>query len=379
MKRESLDKVLAGVGRNTRSIQDSIRLGNKPVAFDIPGVTVQLATEVVKVMSTTANVVGYLEGADLKLRDQTVVVGAHFDHLGYGGSGSGSLQPESNAIHNGADDNASGTAGLLELAQALAAKRPQQKRSIIFIAFSGEELGTLGSKYYVNHPFAPLTQTVAMLNLDMVGRLENKTLTVYGTGTSPGWEPLLTRYNADTSFSFKSIPEGFGPSDHVEFYKKNIPVLFFFTGLHSDYHRPSDDWEKLNYSGEEKIVRLVYEIIEEVDTQPEKPLFTRVLSSSPTIWGGGDSPERSVTLGIIPDYGTSSDGMRIGGVRPGGPAEKAGLAPGDLIVKIASRRILNIYDYMGILSELGTGSEVEIEVLREGKTLNTKATIEKRK
>jgi hypothetical protein len=378
MTRESLDKVLAGLGRNTRSIQDSMRLESRPIAFDIPGVTVHLATQVVKVMSKTANVVGYLEGMDPKLRSQTVVVGAHFDHLGYGGPGSGSLQPEINAIHNGADDNASGTAGLLELAQAFAARESQQKRSIVFIAFSGEELGTLGSEYYVNHPFTPLRAVAAMFNLDMVGRLENKTLTVYGTGSSPGWGPLLTKYNADTSFSFKSIPDGFGPSDHAEFYGKDIPVLFLFTGLHSDYHRPSDDWEKLNYPGEEKIVRLVYNIIEEVDTLSEKPVFTRVPSSSQAIWGGGDPPGLSVTLGIIPDYGTSSDGMKIGGVRPGGPAERAGLASGDFITKIANKKVLNIYDYMSILSELKAGSKVEVEVLREGKTLTTTATLDKR-
>jgi hypothetical protein len=377
MKRSVLEGLLVPIGKDLTAIQDSINQTERPIAFDIPGMEITITTEVEKVTSQTANIVGYLEGSDPELKDEAIILGAHMDHLGYGGPGSGSLDPDVHAVHNGADDNASGTAGLLELAQAFAANRENLKRGVLFIAFSGEELGTLGSGYYVNHPYLPLNGSIAMINLDMIGRLENKSLTVYGTGTSREWNSLLNKYNVDSVFTLERVEDGFGPSDHAQFYAKDIPVLFFFTGTHSDYHKPSDDWEKLDYASEEQLVRYVYDIAKEVDTHPEKPLLTKVESTSPMA-GRGDRRAFSVTLGIIPDYGSSSDGMKVGGIRPKGPAEKAGLKAGDVIVKMAGKKVMNIYDYMGVLGELKQGDIVGVEVMREGKRLNFEAIMQKR-
>jgi membrane-associated protease RseP (regulator of RpoE activity) len=286
------------------------------------------------------------------------------------------LIPDAHEIHNGADDNASGSAALLELEQALAADQKSLKHTIVFTAFTGEELGTLGSSYYVNHPFFPLDKSIAMLNMDMVGRLEDKSLTVYGTGTSPRWAELISRYNKDSAFHLKLVPDGIGPSDHSQFYGKDIPVLFFFTGTHNDYHKPSDDWDKINYEGEEKVTRYVYSIVKGIDSDTTRPIFTRTASASTS--SGGDSRGFNVTLGIVPDYGEGKDGMKIGSTRPGGPAETAGLKAGDIIVKMAGKKVMNIYDYMGVLGELKPGQEVDVEVTRDGNRLIVKAVMQKR-
>ena len=376
-KRSLIEPLIAGSGWTLRAIQDSIKARRSPVAFPVAGVTATLTTDVEKLTTTTANVIGYLPGTDPALEDQVVVLGAHFDHLGMGGEGSGSLQPDTVAIHHGADDNASGTAGLLELAQAFASARTTLKRGLVFAFFSGEELGTLGSAYYVTHPPVPLSRTASMVNMDMVGRLRDRELTVYGTGTSPGWNALLARENADSSFTIKNVPDGFGPSDHAQFYGKDVPVLFFFTGTHGDYHRPSDTWDKINYEGEEKVVRYVYRIAESIDENPDRPSFTRTASSSSGT--GGDTRGFRTTLAIIPDYNGGIEGMKISVVRPGGPAEKAGLKSGDIIVRMGDRKIVNIYDYMEMLGKLKGGDRVEIVVLRDGKPLTCTAEMAARK
>jgi aminopeptidase YwaD len=375
-KRAALEQLFAARGWSYKALQDTIKARRKPVAFAFDGVSSTLTTEVVKVNAKTANVVGYLPGNDPVLKDQVVVVGAHFDHLGFGGPGSGSLTPDTVAIHYGADDNASGTAGLLEVAQALAASRSSLKRGVVLTFFSGEELGTLGSAHYVSAPSFPLASTVAMVNMDMIGRLDNKSLTVYGTGTSPVWNRLLETYNRDSAFVLKLIPDGFGPSDHAQFYGKDIPVLFFFTGTHNDYHKPADTWDKINYAGEEKVVRLAYNIVKDIDAG-ERPAFTKAAAATPT--GGGDTRGFRVTLGVVPDYTEGAEGMKIGGLRPGGPAEKAGMKSGDIIVKMAGKKIMNIYDYMGMLGELKAGDKIEVVVMRDGKPVTVTAEMEKRK
>ena len=377
MKRGLIERALHHLGKDMKSIQDTIKQNRRPQSIELPGVRASLSTEVVQVMATSANIVGYLEGTSPTLKKQVIVVGAHMDHLGYGGPGSGSLMPDVHEIHNGADDNASGTAGLLELAEAFATRRDPPARGLVFISFSGEELGTLGSSYYVNHPFVPLSHTIGMINMDMVGKLEGRELTVYGTGTSPLWDTVLSSADPDSLFSPKKVPDGFGPSDHSQFYAKDIPVLFFFTGTHNDYHKPSDDWDKLNYQGEEKVIKYVYRIVEKLNNLQERPQFARTQTSSSM--GGGDSRGFNVTLGVIPDYGEGSQGMKIGGIRPGGPAEKAGMQAGDVIVKMAGKKVLNIYDYMGILGELKAGQEIDVEVIRNGKTIPLRTTMEKRK
>ena len=375
LKRAVFERTFRAMGKDFKSLQEEMKKDRQPKTFDLSGITITLMTDVEFVHGRSANVVGYLEGNDAKLRDEAIVLGAHFDHLGYGGPGSGSLVPDVHEIHNGADDNASGSAALLELEQAFASHAKELKRTLVFTAFSGEELGTLGSSYYVNHPFFPLEKTIAMVNMDMVGRLRNKDLTVYGTGTSPVWNGMLARYDADSTFTLKLIPDGIGPSDHSQFYGKDIPVLFFFTGTHDDYHKPSDDWDKINYPGEQKVTQYVYNIVEELDSDPARPQFARTAS---TTTSSGDSRGFNVTLGIVPDYGEGKDGLKIGSIRPGGPAEKAGLKAGDLIVMMAGKKVLNIYDYMGILGELKSGQLVDVEVVRDGKQVKAQATMQKR-
>lgn len=375
LKRTILETWFAVAKKNLKAIQESIKSNKIPVTFDLPETKIELQTEVLKVMAKTANVAGYLPGIDLRLKNEVVILGAHFDHLGYGGEGSGSLKPDAHEIHNGADDNASGTAALLELAQKFS-KEPV-KRTLVFIGFSGEELGTLGSQYYANNPFFPLTTTVAMLNMDMVGRLKDNVLTVQGTGTSASWKELVRAENsgADT-LTIKSFDDGFGPSDHAAFYSKNIPVLFFFTGTHSDYHKPSDDWESLNYAGEERTVRYIFKIANAVQRTETPIQFTK--STAPATMSGGDGRGFTVTLGVVPDYSSTVEGLRIEGTRSGGPAEKAGLKAGDVITQLAGKKVMNIYDYMGILGELKAGDVIAIEALREGKPLSFSATMQKR-
>jgi hypothetical protein len=218
-----------------------------------------------------------------------------------------------------------------------------------------------------------------MVNLDMVGRMTDRVLNIGGTGTSPGFNGILAKENADSSFVLKLNPDGFGPSDHSSFYGKDIPVLFFWTGFHDDYHKPSDDWEKLNYPGEEAVIRYAYKVTRDIDQADARPTYARVESQA-SGRAGGDSRGFSVTLGIVPDFteGSTVQGMKISGIRPNGPAEKAGLKTGDTITKMAGKAILGIYDYMGVLGELKAGQVVEVEYLRDNNAQKTMATMAKR-
>ncbi len=379
VKRRIVEKIMKSAGLNLRSIQDSINATRKPISFAIPeNVRVSINTDLEQIKGKSANVAGFLRGGKAQ-NDQVLAIGAHFDHLGHGGEGSGSLSPDEDAVHNGADDNASGTAGLLELAQFFAGQRNQLNRSILFLAFSGEELGLLGSSHYVQHPLVPLENTIAMINMDMIGRLqESRKLTVYGTATSSNWEAILTKENHtsehDSLFALSFIADGFGPSDHSSFYGKNIPVLFFFTGTHNDYHKPSDDWDLINYDGEETVLRYIQTVAEDILQSTERPAYVNVPSSS----SRGNTRGFKVTLGVIPDYGETPNGMKIGGVRADGPAARAGLLGGDVIVKMAGKDVLNIYDYMAILGELSAGDIVEVEVMRNGDRMKLSATMQKR-
>ncbi len=367
----------------------------------------------------------------------------------------------SSEIHHGADDNASGTAALIELARQFA-KEKKNKRTIIFIAFGGEEEGLLGSKFYVNNPVFPLEKTVAMINMDMVGRLNENKLTVGGIGTASEWRDLINKenslenkveiestsgeeniklkakiesvlrekginfvfaevkdstvelegvvskgilageaitlvkqitqkpvvnhivewsntssneINARIPFSLQLNEDGFGPSDHSSFYGKQIPVLFFFTGTHADYHKPSDTAEKINYEGLEKVMLFVSEIVKSVDQNPQKPTYKVAQSSGM----GGGRTSFNVTIGVVPSYSESADGLLLDGVRDGSPAAIAGIKPGDKIVKLAGKEIRNVSDYVVVLGELKADTEYEIEVMRgtEKLTLKVKPTARK--
>jgi hypothetical protein len=381
-----------------------------------------LSVDVIRHASPSFNVVGILPGNDPKFKDEVIVIGAHYDHLGRGGEGS--LAPREGEIHHGADDNASGTAALLELARRLSTNAPKPRRTIVFIAFSGEEEGLLGSDYYVNHPAVPLAKTVAMINMDMIGRLQDQKLIIGGIGTAPEWRALVEAQNsvanmanaalsepgsanmrvtldpkitpagfpvviganglpvvimtkqpieAATPFTLTLNEDGFGPSDHSSFYGKQIPVLFFWTGTHNDYHKPSDTSDKINYEGEAKIVSFVERIIRDIDKSDKRPTYT-VAKSDPQQRTGF-----RVYLGTIPNYADSNDGLKIDGVRDESPAAKAGLKAGDKVVKLAGRDVKNVYDYTYALGEMKAGQEYEVVVMRDGQRLTMKITPEARK
>ena len=318
--------------------------------------SISLSVDLVRKEVPAQNVVGVLEGSDPVLKKENIVIGAHYDHLGHGGEGSGSMVPDSRDIHHGADDNASGTAGLIELARLFAAQRPKLKRTVIFIAFGGEEEGLLGSNYYVNHPLVPLSNTVAMINMDMIGRMRDRKLAIGGVGTAPEWRQVIGK---ETPFELSLSEDGLGPSDHSSFYLKHIPVLFFFTGPHNDYHKPSDTFEKINYDDEARILSLVARIVRDVDGAEKRLTFTATKSEPGPRTGGF-----RVYLGTIPNYADSSNGLLIDGVRDDSPAAKAGLKAGDRVVKIGTQEIRNVQDYTYALGEMKAGQEYVFEVLR---------------
>ena len=305
------------------------------------------------------NVLGMIPGTDPAVKDEIIVVGAHFDHLGHGGEGSlhGDHAP---AIHNGADDNASGTAAVIALAQEWM-QSGGNRRSIIFMAFNGEEEGLLGSGHLVeNAPFT-VENVVAMINLDMVGRMKDNEVVVQGTGTSGAWESVLAEGNLGTSkdLVLKRVPDGFGPSDHSSFYGRKIPVLFFFTGLHEDYHRPSDDWNLVNYEGIARVVDLVDGVVERIDGLDARPDYIDVPRRSQ-----GSNVRLKVVLGIMPDYGYPGEGLRISDVNSGGAAEQGGLQGGDIIIRLNGKDVNGIEAYMQALSTVRPDDQVEVVVLR---------------
>jgi aminopeptidase YwaD len=336
---------------------------------DPPKLSVKAKVDLEKRTVDAYNVIGIVEGRDPVLKNEAIVIGAHYDHLGRGGRSS--LSPNSSDIHHGADDNASGTAAMLELARQFASEK-KNKRTLIFMAFGGEEEGLLGSKHYVNNPVWPLDKTVAMINMDMVGRLSEDKLTIGGIGTADDWKGLVERLNSEpetipSPFALQLNQDGFGPSDHSSFYGKQIPVLFFFTGTHTDYHKPSDTADKINIDGLAKITNYVSAVARSVDDRPTRPVY-KVAQTAPT----GGRMTFNVSLGTIPAYGDGNDGLTIDGAREGSPAAKAGLRAGDKIVKLAGKDVRNISDYMFALGIMKAGEEYEIVVKRADQTLTMK-------
>ena len=323
---------------------------------------VKLTTDVVRVEVAAHNVVGVIEGSDPVLKNENIVIGAHYDHLGRGGEGSLAERP--GEIHHGADDNASGTAGVLELARIFSAQRSKLKRTLVFIAFSGEEEGLLGSNYYVNHPLVSLDKTVAMINMDMIGRMKDGKLSIGGVGTAKEWRQVI---GTGETFTLTLNEDGYGPSDHSSFYMKQVPVLFFWTGTHNDYHKPSDTFDKINYNDEARILTMVARIVRDIDTADQRLTFTTAKADPPR---GGFR----VYLGTIPNYADTTDGLLLDGVRDDSPAAKAGLKAGDRIVKIGSRDVKNVYDYTYALGEMKAGQEYVFEVIRGGEKLTLKVT-----
>ena len=328
-----------------------------------------LSTDIVRTEAPAYNVIGMLEGSHPILKKEVIVIGAHYDHLGRGGEGS--LAPRAGDIHYGADDNASGTAGVLELARLFTKQTPRPRRTIVFMAFGGEEEGLLGSNYYINHPLVPLANTVAMINMDMIGRMKDGKLIIGGIGTAKEWRDLMA---TEKTFQLTLNEDGFGPSDHSSFYAKQIPVLFFWTGTHTDYHKPSDTFEKINYEDEVRILALVARVVNQLDTADNRLTYTTAKSDATPRTGGF-----RVYLGTIPSYADSDNGLLIDGVRDDSPAAKAGLKAGDRIVKIGTRDIKNVYDYTYALGEMKAGEEYAIEVMRGTERLSLKIKPEARK
>lgn len=320
------------------------------------------------------NVIGYIDNKAAT----TVILGAHYDHLGYGEDGNSMIRTGEKSIHNGADDNASGTAALIELARKLKTSKATNN-NYLFIAFSGEELGLFGSKYFTENPTLDLKSVNYMINMDMVGRLNDSTkvLTVGGFGTSPAWDKVVNNmdffklpYKSDVAapLVIKIDSSGTGPSDHTSFYRKDIPVLFYFTGLHTDYHKPSDDADKINYTGEQLIIQHIYNVIESLDDNGKLAfLKTRETQTS-------TNTRFSVSMGIMPDYTFAGTGVRADGVTDGKPAQKAGIKAGDIIIQLGDNNIASLENYMQALGKFKKGEKTKVKFKRGNETLE--ATVE---
>ncbi len=367
-----------GSALDLKAIQAKIDETGKPHAakFEKP-VRVNGTIEIERTQREVKNVVALLPGSDSSDAREYVVVGAHYDHVGRGGPGS--LAPKSTEIHNGADDNASGTAAMLELAEHYAERGERPKRSMVFAAFTAEESGLIGSNHFVDHPPVPLGKVAAMLNLDMVGRVNDETLFVGGQGTAASFERFMKEADAASPLQLKSIGKGgFGPSDHMSFAMKKVPVLFFFSGVHRDYHRPSDDVDKINFDGIGHVVKLGVDLVDRLLAMPKEPYVdaSDAQGMQRTSSGGGSR----ATLGVVPEYASEDvKGVKISGTVPGSPAAAAGLKDGDVITAFGADKIEDIYDLTEALQKGKPGDKVKLGLLRDGKAIEVEATLSERK
>jgi aminopeptidase YwaD len=364
-------------GKPLASVQNLINEITKPNSFAFPETLhASLSVKVENTRATVNNVLAYLPGKT----EEYVILGAHYDHLGRGNFDS--LAPSQiGQIHPGADDNASGTAGVLELARLFAPLKGQLQRGILFANFAGEELGLLGSAEWVKEPTRPLEKAVAMVNMDMIGRIKDEKLYIGGVGTGSTLESILKQAESNTSFKYENSAGGYSSSDHTSFVTKHIPVLFFFSGLHSDYHKPSDTWEKINSDAAAKLLDVVSNVGLQLASAGEKPAFVAVVENpnphagTPGSGGGGYGPY----FGSIPDFGQTENGVRFSDVKPGSPAAKAGLKAGDVLVQFGEKPIKNLYDFTDALRRSKVGDVVQVTVLRDGKPVTASVKLEQRK
>jgi len=358
-RRAVLDRIArAAINTDLASLEEQIDNGPTPQSRLLTGWRIVGEVDVERTESPVKNVVAVLEGEG-PLAEETLVVGAHYDHIGMGERGS--RTPNAHEVHNGADDNASGVEALIEIARTLAARKKKLRRNVLFIAFTAEEMGLLGSSHYLIDPPVPLDKTIAMLNLDMVGRLHDDKLMVGGTGTAGRFSQLLDELNREHGFQLTKTPTGFGPSDHMVFYVKQVPVMHFFTGLHDDYHRPSDDFEKLNIAGMRRVVSLVSEVAVALADAETRPEYVSVAPRRVPPSGG-----KRPFFGSMPDFARSGPGYGISGVSKGGPAERAGLRAGDVIVRLGTSKIDNLEDFDSALRKQAGGDRVQVAIQRDG-------------
>lgn len=362
IKRTVADVMLSSSGIRIDSLESILISDLKPHSMVLSG-NAEATTEVLQKKVMAKNVVGILEGTDPLLKNSYIVVGAHYDHLGMGGTGSGSRFMDSLAIHNGADDNASGVAGVIELASYFAAQTTGLERSLVFVAFDGEELGLLGSRHFTANPLIDMKSVMAMVNFDMIGRLKtvDPAIMVGGTGTSAESDSILSSLNTG-SIKLNYSPEGFGPSDHAAFYAENITVFYFSTGAHEDYHTPDDDWDRINFAGEKELLEISLQLITVLADSPEALTFRE---AGPKEQQGRAGYRFKVTLGIMPDFtSTTEGGLGVGGVKKDGPAYKGGILKGDVITAMDGKPVNDIYDYMNRLKKLQPGQVISVDILR---------------
>src|SRR6267143_102620 len=376
VKNAAAQEWFTAAGKSLADVQNDINTSSNPASFAFPeNLRVSLSVNIESTRATVNNVLAYLPGKT----DEYVILGAHYDHLGRGQSHS--MAPSQiGQIHPGADDNASGTAGVLELARLFAPLKGQLQRGILFANFAGEELGLLGSAEWVKNPTLPLDKAVAMLNMDMIGRIKDDKVYIGGLGTGTTFQPILDQAESNTTFKYEYSAGGYSASDHTSFVTKQIPVLFFFSGLHSDYHKPSDTWEKINAPSAAHLLDLVSNVALRIDTAPDRPTYVAVENANPHAGtpsggGGGYGPY----FGSIPDFGQTENGVRFSDVKPGSPAAKAGFQPGDVLIQFGDKPIKNLYDFTDALRRSKVGDTVQVTVSRDGKPVTAAVTLEQRR
>jgi peptidase M28-like protein/PDZ domain-containing protein/PA domain-containing protein len=373
VKNEIANEWFKVAGKSLADAQLGIDHSNKPQSFTFPEqLHVSINVDIETTRATVDNVLAYLPGKT----DEYVIIGAHYDHLGYGNADS--LAPSQiGQIHPGADDNASGTAGVLELARLFAPMKGQLPRGILFASFAGEELGLLGSAHWVQNPTLPMEKAAAMLNMDMIGRIKDGKVFIGGVGTGTTLKGLLEQAQSGSGFKIEYSPGGYSASDHTSFVTKRIPVLFFFSGLHSDYHKPSDTWDKIDSQSAARLVDVVGKTALELATASDRPTFVTVVEDKPLAGsgGGGYGPY----FGSIPDFGQTENGVKFSDVKPGSPAAKAGFKAGDVLVHFGDKPIKNLYDFTDALRRSKVGDVVEVTVMRDGQPVKAPVKLEQRK
>jgi aminopeptidase YwaD len=373
VKNEVANDWLKPAGKSLAELQEQINNASKPASFALPeSETAVIDVSIRTTRATVNNVLAYLPGKT----DEYVIIGAHYDHLGRGNFDS--LAPSQiGQIHPGADDNGSGTAGVLELARLLAPMKGQLKRGILFADFAGEELGLLGSAAWVKDPTRPLDKAVAMLNMDMIGRIKDQKIYIGGVGTGSTLKAAVEEAQTNSGFKIEYSPGGYSSSDHTSFVAKKIPVLFFFSGLHSDYHKPSDTWEKIDPVAATRLLEIVGKTGEELADADARPSFIVVAEEKPP--GGSGGSGYGPYFGSIPDFGQVETGVKFSDVKPNSPAAKAGLKAGDILIQFGDKPIKNLYDFTDALRRSKVGDVVEVKLLRDGQTVTASVKLEQRK